>query len=187
MINVVLVNPEIPNNTGNIVRTCAVTGAKLHIIEPCGFSWEDKYLKRSGLDYWEISDVNRYENMQAFLQANFGSDADINSNVAIAVRNTKVNSGKQFFFASTKSDHNHTDVHYEEDCWVFFGRETKGLDEELLFENYADCIRIPMRAEARSLNLANSVAIIIYEYHRQYGYKGLSEEGKLRNYDVDKK
>ena len=97
MINVVLVNPEIPNNTGNIVRTCAVTGAKLHIIEPCGFSWEDKYLKRSGLDYWEISDVNRYENMQAFLQANFADGADCCDNVAIAVKNTKIKSGRQFF------------------------------------------------------------------------------------------
>ncbi|MDE5548613.1 MAG: hypothetical protein K2J13_00010, partial [Clostridia bacterium] len=111
----------------------------------------------------------------------------VNENVAIAVKNTKINSGEQFFFASTKSDHNHTDVRYDEDCWVFFGRETKGLDEELLFENYADCIRIPMRKEARSLNLANSVAIIIYEYHRQYGYKGLSEEGSLRNYPSGKK
>ncbi len=140
------------------------------------------YLKRSGLDYWEISDVNRYENMQAFLQANFADGADCCDNVAIAVKNTKIKSGRQFFFASTKSDHNHTDVKYEEDCWVFFGRETKGLDEELLFENYADCIRIPMREQARSLNLANSVAIIIYEYHRQHAYKGLSEAGKLRDY-----
>jgi len=171
MINIVLVNPEIPNNTGNIVRTCAVTGAKLHIIEPCGFSWEDKYLKRSGLDYWEISDVNRYENMQEFLLANFKDKADLNCDVALALKNTKEVSGAQFFFASTKSDHNHTDVRYDEECWVFFGRETKGLDEE-----------IPMRAEARSLNLANSVAIIIYEYHRQYGYKGLSEAGKLTKY-----
>ncbi|MDE6189100.1 MAG: tRNA (cytidine(34)-2'-O)-methyltransferase [Clostridia bacterium] len=187
MINIVLVNPEIPNNTGNIVRTCAATGAKLHIIEPCGFSWEDKYLKRSGLDYWEISDVNRYENMQAFLKANFGEAACLDENIASAVKNTKIKSGKQFFFASTKSDHNHTDVKYKEDCWVFFGRETKGLDEELLYENYGDCVRIPMRAEARSLNLANSVAIIIYEYHRQHDYKGLNEVGKLREFTIDKK
>lgn len=182
MINVVLVNPEIPNNTGNIVRTCAATGAKLHIIEPCGFSWEDKYLKRSGLDYWEISDVNRYESMQAFLAENFKDDADIDGNIAQAVLKTKLKSGAQFFFASTKSDHNHTDVEYKEDCWVFFGRETRGLDEELLRDNYGDCIRIPMRAEARSLNLANSVAIIVYEYHRQMDYVGLKEEGNLTKY-----
>lgn len=182
MINVVLVNPEIPNNTGNIVRTCAVTGAKLHIIEPCGFSWEDKYLKRSGLDYWEISDVNRYESMQAFLSANFADIAVCGDSDAIAVKKAKEFSKEQFFFASTKADHNHTDVEYDENCWVFFGRETKGLDEELLHENYKDCIRIPMRAEARSLNLANSVAIIVYEYHRQMDYVGLKEEGNLTKY-----
>lgn len=179
MINVVLVNPEIPNNTGNIVRTCAATGAKLHVIEPCGFSWEDKYLKRSGLDYWEISDVNRYESMQAFLKANFGEKACLDDSIALAVKNTKINAKQQFFFASTKSSRNHSDVTYGQDCWVFFGRETKGLDEELLRENYSDCIRIPMRAEARSLNLANSVAIIVYEYHRQQKYQGLLELGKL--------
>lgn len=182
MINIVLVNPEIPNNTGNIVRTCAATGARLHIIEPCGFSWEDKYLKRSGLDYWEIADVKRYESMQVFLSANFGDNANVCESAAASVRNTKEASGSQFFFASTKSDHNHTDVEYREECWVFFGRETKGLDEELLHENYADCVRIPMRAEARSLNLANSVAIIVYEYHRQHDYKGLKEAGKLTKY-----
>lgn len=182
MINIVLVYPEIPNNTGNIVRTCAATGAQLHIIEPCGFSWEDKYLKRSGLDYWDIADVKRYANMQVFLSENFGEKADCEDNVALAVKKTKINSGAQFFFASTKSDHNHTDVKYDEDCWVFFGRETKGLDEELLHENYKDCVRIPMREQARSLNLANSVAIIIYEYHRQHSYKGLKEVGKLTKY-----
>lgn len=182
MINIVLVNPEIPNNTGNIVRTCAVTGAKLHIIEPCGFSWEDKYLKRSGLDYWEISDVNRYPSMQAFLKQNFGDWADTQENIAKAVHNTRNNSKMQMFFASTKADHNHSDVQYDEDCYVFFGRETKGLDEELLHENYNDCVRIPMRANARSLNLANSVAIIIYEYHRQHDYKGLKEQGHLTKY-----
>lgn len=182
MINIVLVYPEIPNNTGNIVRTCAATGAKLHVIEPCGFSWEDKYLKRSGLDYWDLATVKRYENMQAFLKANFSDKADLNDNVAIAVRNTKVNSGEQFFFASTKSAHNFTEVEYKEDCWVFFGRETKGLDEELLHENYEDCVRIPMRAEARSLNLANSVALFIYEYHRQHAFDGLKEQGKLTKY-----
>lgn len=182
MINVVLVYPEIPNNTGNIVRTCAATGAHLHIIEPCGFSWEDKYLKRSGLDYWDLADVKRYENMQAFLKANFGDKADTCEEIPFAVKNTKQNAKAQFFFASTKSAHNFTEVSYDEECWVFFGRETKGLDEDLLHENYEDCVRIPMRAEARSLNLANSVALFIYEYHRQHGYKGLKEEGRLTKY-----
>ena len=116
MINVVLVYPEIPNNTGNIVRTCAATGAHLHIIEPCGFSWEDKYLKRSGLDYWDLADVKRYENMQSFLKANFNEFADTEDNVALAVKNTKLNSKAQFFFASTKSAHNFTEVNYDEEC-----------------------------------------------------------------------
>lgn len=183
MINIVLVNPEIPNNTGNIVRTCGVTGAQLHIIEPCGFSWEDKYLKRSGLDYWELASVKRYESMQEFLRSNFGAFANTQENTALAVQATKLNSKQQFLFASTKADHNHTSIKYDKDCYVFFGRETKGLDENLLHENYESCIRIPMREGARSLNLANSVAIIIYEYLRQFDYSGLQEAGKLTQFD----
>lgn len=179
MINVVLVYPEIPNNTGNIVRTCAVTGAKLHVIEPCGFSWEDKYLKRSGLDYWELSDVKRYPDMQTFLEQNFGDKASVSGNIADDLYKTANDSGMQMLFASTKADHNHVDVKYDDDCYVFFGRETKGLDEEWLKVNYAQAVRIPMRKQARSLNLANSVAIIIYEYLRQHDFEGLSEQGKL--------
>lgn len=182
MINVVLVNPEIPNNTGNIVRTCAATGARLHVIEPCGFSWEDKYLKRSGLDYWDISDVSRYPDMRAFLAQNFGEKAVLEGDEPRMVRATREKAGAQFYFASTKSDHNHSDVSYDEDCYVFFGRETKGLDEALLHENYDRCIRIPMREQARSLNLANSVAIIVYEYHRQHAYQGLKEVGRLTKF-----
>ncbi len=182
MINVVLVNPEIPNNTGNIVRTCAATGAVLHVIEPCGFSWEDKYLKRSGLDYWEIADVKRYPDTDAFLKANFGDRAKSGKTEGLAVRATAENVDTQMLFASTKSAKNFTHVHYDKDCFVFFGRETKGLPEELLHENYEKCVRIPMRAEARSLNLANSVAIIIYEYLRQHDFEGLKEQGRLTKY-----
>lgn len=183
MINVVLVNPEIPNNTGNIVRTCAATGAVLHVIEPCGFSWEDKYLKRSGLDYWEISDVRRYPDMHAFLAANFGDKAASSGDVPSDLKRTSIDTGTKFLFASTKSKHCFSDIDYPEDCYVFFGRETKGLPEEILHENYDDCIRIPMRANARSLNLANSVAIVVYEYLRQHDYAGLNERGKLTRYD----
>lgn len=182
MINIVLVNPEIPNNTGNIVRTCGVTGAQLHIIEPCGFSWEDKYLKRSGLDYWELASVKRYPDMQTFLNTNFGKNASNNCNIPMAVADTITQSGIQMLFASTKAQHNHSDIKYDKECFIFFGRETKGLDEELLKKNYEHCIRIPMREGARSLNLANSVAIIIYEYHRQFAYAGLNELGKLTQY-----
>ena len=160
MINIVLVEPEIPQNTGNIVRTCAATGATLHIIEPCAFSFEDKYLKRAGLDYWDLATIKKYKNLEEFFEKNKG----------------------QYFFASTKSPRNHVEVNYDEDCYVFFGKETKGLPEDLLHDNYDKCIRIPMRKETRSLNLANSVAIVIYEYHRQHGFEGLLEEGHLTKY-----
>lgn len=177
MINVVLLEPEIPNNTGNIVRTCAATGAVLHVIEPCGFSWEDKYLKRSGLDYWELSDVRRYPDIYAFLSTNFGYEGK--EDLAAAVRNAIKQSGKQVYFASTKAPRNHVDTPYADECYVFFGRETRGLPEELLAENYDLALRIPMRAQTRSLNLANSVAIIIYEYLRQHDFEGMKQEGQL--------
>lgn len=160
MINVVLLEPEIPQNTGNIVRTCAATGAKLHLIEPFGFSFEDKYLKRAGLDYWDLAEICIYKNWQDFIAKNSG----------------------QMFFASTKSAKNHTQIEYLEDVYVVFGKETKGLPEELLHDNYNDCIRIPMRVETRSLNLANSVAIIIYEFHRQHEFKFLEQIGHLTKF-----
>lgn len=185
MINIVLVNPEIPNNTGNIVRTCAVTGALLHVIEPCGFSWEDKYLKRSGLDYWELAAVKRYNGMQEFLQLNFGSLASTDSNIPCAVKDTALSANKQFLFASKKAAHNYINIDYDKDCYVFFGRETKGLDEDLLKENYENCVRIPMREGARCLNLANSVAIITYEYLRQFNFEGLEEVGSFKCVDND--
>lgn len=179
MLHIVLVHPEIPNNTGNIVRTCAAAGAQLHVIEPCGFSWEDKYLKRSGLDYWEIADVRRYDGEQAFLQANF-PDAAHPEDFALAMRDVRQRGLAQCWYATTKANHVHTQVAYGEDCWMFFGRETRGLDEDLLAANYPACVRIPMRAQARSLNLGNSVAIMVYEYLRQHDYAGLREDGALR-------
>lgn len=160
MINIVLLEPEIPQNTGNIVRTCAATGAKLHLIEPFGFTFEDKYLKRAGLDYWDLADICTYRNYQEFLDKNNGKLANI-------------------FYASTKSRHNHTEINYSEDAWVMFGKESKGIPEEILRDNYERCIRIPMRAQTRSLNLANSVAIIVYEYHRQHNFAQLCEHGNL--------
>lgn len=163
MINVVLLEPEIPQNTGNIVRTCAATGAKLHLIEPFGFTFEDKYLKRAGLDYWDLADICTYKSYSDFLERNG-------------------NNIKQIFYASTKSQHNHTEVAYDTETWVMFGKETKGIPEEILKDNYDKCVRIPMRSETRSLNLANSVAIIVYEYHRQHEFKGLNQSGKLTKY-----
>lgn len=178
MINVVLLEPEIPNNTGNIVRTCAATGAVLHVIEPCGFSWEDKYLKRSGLDYWDISDVRRYKNIDEFLKKNFSYDGG--GDMDKSVKEAYIAAGIQTLFSSTKGSIIHSDIKFEKDCYVFFGRETRGLPEPLLKANYENTFRIPMRAEARSLNLSNSVAVVIYEYLRQHNYNNLKTEGKLK-------
>lgn len=163
MINVVLLEPEIPQNTGNIVRTCAATGAKLHLIEPFGFTFEDKFLKRAGLDYWDLADISVYKSFDDFLEKNNG----------------KIN---KMFFASTKASHNHTEISYGEDCWVMFGRESRGIPEEILHDNYDKCVRIPMRANTRSLNLANSVAIIVYEYLRQHDFEDMLQEGKLTKF-----
>lgn len=163
MINVVLLEPEIPQNTGNIVRTCAATGAKLHLIEPFGFTFENKFLKRAGLDYWDLADISVYKSFNDFLEKNNGKIS-------------------KMFYASTKACHNHTEISYGDDCWVMFGRESRGIPEEILHDNYDKCIRIPMRANTRSLNLANSVAIIIYEYLRQHDFVDMLQEGKLTKF-----
>jgi len=161
MLNIVLVNPEIPANTGNISRTCACTGCRLHLIKPLGFEIDDKHLKRAGLDYWHLLDITVYENIDEFF--------------------TK-NPGKKFWYASTKAAKNYCDVSYEDGCYLVFGRETKGLDEELLRKNLEHCIRIPMISDARSLNLSNSVAVVCYEALRQQGFPGLLESGKLSKF-----
>ncbi len=159
-MNIVLVEPEIPQNTGNIARTCAATGAKLHLIKPLGFSLEDKYLKRAGLDYWFLMQYTVYENWQDFLNRN--PDANL-------------------YYATTKAPRDYCQVEYLENDYLVFGKETKGLDEKLLFDNYDRCIRIPMREEARSLNLSNSVAVVLYEALRQNDFSGLKGNGKLHN------
>ena len=182
MINIILVNPDIPNNTGNIIRTCAVSGAKLHVIEPCGFSWDDKYLKRSGLDYWEFAVCTRYSSMEDFLTKVFKENAVITENTADSIRLTKEKSKAQFVFASSKAKHNHVEITYQEDTYIFFWCETKGLDEEILFKNYSDCARIPMQKDRRCLNLANSVCVFIYEALRQRNFEGLEQEGFLTKY-----
>ena len=159
-MNIVLVEPEIPQNTGNIARTCAATGAKLHLIRPLGFVLDDKHLKRAGLDYWNLMQYAVYENWQDFLSKNPGAN---------------------LYYASTKALRAYTEVSYQPDDYLVFGKETRGLDEALLQANYARCVRIPMRAEARSLNLANSVAIVLYEALRQQDFPGLSEAGRLHS------
>lgn len=159
MMHIVLVEPEIPQNTGNIARTCAATGAMLHLIEPLGFELSDKYLKRAGLDYWHMMTYRVYPDWESFLAQN---------------------SGAQMYFASTKAQKVYSDIEYPENAYFVFGRETRGLDERLLQANYTRCVRVPMREGARSLNLANSVAVVLFEALRQHGFEGLERSGRLR-------
>ncbi len=160
-LNIVLVEPEIPQNTGNIARTCAAIGANLHLIEPLGFSISDRYLKRAGLDYWSLVNVKTYPNLDAFYVENPQGP---------------------YFYATTKADKTYCDVQFPMDCYIVFGKETKGLPEELLHENMQTCIRIPMISDARSLNLSNSVAIIAYEAMRQTKFSHLLHTGKLTKF-----
>ncbi len=157
-LNIVLVEPEIPQNTGNIARTCAATDARLHLIEPLGFSLSEKQVRRAGLDYWHLLDVKTYPSLQAFFD---------------------VNSVGNCYFASTKAEKIYSDVEYNEDSFVLFGKESAGLPESLLKAHYERAIRIPMRGEARSLNLANSVAVIVYEALRQLNFPNLKDQGAL--------
>ncbi len=159
-LNIVLVEPQIPQNTGNIARTCAVTGASLHLIEPFGFTITDKQLKRAGLDYWDKLDISYYKNIDEFFSKTNGN----------------------YFFFTTKGKKVHSDVCYPDNLYIIFGREDAGLNEELLYHNMDKCVRIPMRNELRSLNLSNSVAIATYEVLRQWGYPDLSTEGKLTEF-----
>lgn len=158
MVNIVLVEPEIPQNTGNIARTCAATGMRLHIIEPIGFEISDRTVKRAGLDYWQYLDLTMYKNYDEFLSKNTGD----------------------FYYCTTKGKKIYSDADMLSDnLYLVFGKETKGLDESLLYDNYDRCIRIPMIEKARSLNLSNSVAIIGYEALRQQGFSSLKTEGAL--------
>lgn len=151
-INIVLHEPEIPQNTGNIARTCAVTGASLHLIRPLGFSTDSRYLKRSGLDYWDKLDIYYYDSLEDFFTKHPEAD---------------------YYCFTTKAPHVYTDVVYKDDCWLIFGKETKGLPEDFLKPRLDRCVRIPMRDTLRSLNLSNSVAIAVYEVMRQHGFEGL--------------
>lgn len=164
MIHIVLVEPEIPQNTGNIARTCAATGSRLHLIEPLGFKLEDRYLKRAGLDYWHMVNVEVHSDLGSFM-AKW--------------------QGYPFYYASTKAGRNYAEVQYpsESDVFLVFGKESRGLPENLLSRVYDHCIRIPMIEEARSLNLSNSVAIVTYEVLRQRGFDGLLQKGALTGRD----
>ena len=158
MLNIVLVEPEIPQNCGNIARTCAATGARLHLIRPLGFDISEKAVKRAGLDYWNLVEVFDYENLDDFFAKN---------NV------------QQMWCLSTKAPRCYTEAQFADGCYLFFGKETKGLPEDFLEAHREACIRLPMRQEARSLNLSNSVAITVYEALRQLDYPGLLDHGKM--------
>ena len=158
-LNIVLVEPEIPQNAGNIARTCAVTNSKLHMVRPLGFEVSDKYLKRAGLDYWHFVDISYYDSIQEVMD--------------------KFYNGNNFWFFSTKAKVIHSDAKFKDGDFLVFGKETKGLPETLLEAHYDECVRIPMMGETRSLNLSNSVALTLYEALRQNGFEGLNPEGHL--------
>lgn len=158
MMNIVLLEPEIPANTGNIGRTCVATGSRLHLIKPLGFSLEEKELKRAGLDYWKDLDVSVYENFEDFLQKNPGA---------------------KLFMATTKAKRNYAEVCYPDSAYLMFGKESAGIPEELLVQYQDYAVRIPMKEEIRSLNLSNSVAIVLYEALRQQDFVHMQREGEL--------
>lgn len=164
-LNIVMVEPEIPQNTGNVARTCAATGARLHLVKPLGFEINDKYLKRAGLDYWQFLDITYYENLQDFFE--------------------KTKGGRYFYF-STKGRKIHSDNAFPDGAYLLFGKETAGLPEELLLKHPDQTLRIPMISEARSLNLSNSVAVAVYEVLRQWSYPQLQCKGQLHRYTWEK-
>ena len=159
-LNIVLVEPQIPQNTGNIARTCAATGARLHIIKPMGFLIDDKKLKRAGLDYWQFLDITYYDGLEDFFSKNDGA----------------------FFYFTTKGQKVYSDAEYPDKAYLFFGREDKGLPEELLFKNKETAVRLPMEGEIRSLNLSNTVCVAVYEVLRQWGFPALQNYGNLTKF-----
>jgi len=164
IINIVLIEPEIPQNTGNIARTCAATGARLHLVGPMGFTIDDKKLKRAGLDYWNLLDITYYKSTEEFFSKCHG----------------------EFFFFTTKGRKVYSDETYPDGAYLFFGKETAGLPEELLLEHPDRCLRLPMKGDARSLNLSNTVAIATFEVLRQWDFPALQNFGQLHKYNWDK-
>lgn len=164
-LNIVLLEPEIPANTGNIGRTCVATDTRLHLIEPLGFHLNEKAIKRAGMDYWQDLDVTTYLDYNDF---------------------TNQHPHAKIYFATTKAPNRYTDVQYEDDCYIMFGKESAGIPEEILKEHQNQCIRIPMSGDTRSLNLSNSVAIILYEALRQQDFKDMRTEGHMVRYQWEK-
>ena len=161
MLNIVLYEPEIPANTGNIGRTCVATGTRLHLIEPLGFKLSEKHLRRAGMDYWKYLDVTTYMDYEDFLNRNPGA---------------------KIYMATTKGPNVYTEAHFEPDCYIMFGKESAGIPEEILMEHKENCVRIPMINDIRSLNLSNSVAIVLYEALRQHQFDHMQLKGQLHNH-----
>jgi tRNA (cytidine/uridine-2'-O-)-methyltransferase len=160
MLNIVLVEPEIPQNCGNIARTCAATGSRLHLVRPLGFDISEKAVKRAGLDYWHLVEVSDYDGLDGLFRAHPEAERDC-------------------WLATTKAPQDYTAAVFREDCWLFFGKETAGLPEDFRKAHYDRCIRLPIRAEARSLNLSNSVAVVVFEALRQLDFPGLQKTGEM--------
>lgn len=164
MLNIVLFEPEIPQNTGNIGRTCVATNTRLHLIEPLGFRLDEKSLRRAGMDYWKDLDVTTYANFDEFMSKNPGA---------------------KIYMATTKAPNVYSEVSYEPDCYIMFGKESAGIPEEILVHHKENSIRIPMVGDIRSLNLSNSVAIVLYEALRQNNFTGMTKEGHLHRLEWD--
>lgn len=165
LLNIVLLEPQIPQNTGNISRTCAVTGARLHLVGPMGFKISQKEVKRAGLDYWDMLDITYYDSTEDFF---------------------KKNKGQTFYYFTTKGRHIYSGIEYPDNAYLVFGREDKGIDEEILYSNEEYCVRLPMINDARSLNLSNTVAIAAYEFLRQKNFENLQTVGELHRLKWDK-
>ena len=175
-MNIVLLEPEIPANTGNIGRTCVATGTKLHLIEPLGFRLDEKSVKRSGMDYWQDVDVTRYINYADFMEKAMASDT---SSYEATLPSKASAQAPRIWYATTKAKRTYTEVSYGPDDYIMFGKESAGIPEEILVKHEPFCIRIPMLPDIRSLNLSNRVAIVLYEALRQQGFAGLEEKGQL--------
>ena len=175
-LNIVLVEPQIPQNTGNVARTCAATGARLHLVGPMAFKVDDKKLKRAGLDYWHMLDITFYDDISEFYSKVSGGVLKLSNNDPIEYPDT---SAHNFHYFTTKAPRIYTEPEYKDNAYIIFGSETKGLDEALLYKNPNQCVRFPMLPDARSMNLSNAVAVGVFEVLRQWGFPNLQNHGKM--------
>jgi len=179
-LNIVLVEPQIPQNTGNVARTCAATGTRLHLVGPMAFEPDDKKLKRAGLDYWHLLDITYYEDIADFFDKISDGKLCISTDTQDKLPGVYPDtSAYEFYYFTTKAPHIYTEPNYKDNAYIIFGSETKGLDEALLFKNPNRCVRFPMLPDARSMNLSNAVAVGVFEVLRQWGFPKLQNHGKM--------